>query len=341
MPILPLQQVLNLLKEQQYAPLYFLQGEEAYYIDLITAHLEQHVLSESEKAFNLTVFYGRDHTMGDVIRQAQQYPVIGERQVVIVKEAQDLADINRETGQTALSNYITTPNPTTLLAFAYKHKTLAANSKFSKVLAEHTILVNAKALYDNQIPAWIRGYATEQKVVITDEAILLLQELVGSNLGRLAKEIDKIILNLQPGATITNSDIQEYVGISKQFNAFELQNAIATKDIFKANQLVFQLASNTRSQIAIPVVSLLFTFFSKILLLHQAPDKSNQALAQVLQVNGYFVPQYVAAAKLYPVSKVIQNINHLQEADMQLKGIGYPFVGEGEILQELVYKLLH
>ncbi len=341
MPILAPQQVLNLLQQHQYAPLYFLQGEEPYYIDLITTHLEQHVLSEAEKTFNLTVLYGRDHTMGDVMRQAQQYPIMGERQVVIVKEAQDLADINRESGQTALINYITRPNPTTLLVFAHKHKTLAANTKLSKILAEHAILVNAKTLYENQIPTWVRGYVTEQKVVITDEAILLLQELVGSDLGRLGKEIDKVILNLHPGDTITDEDIQEYVGMSKQFNAFELQNAIATQDVFKANQLVFQLAGHTRSQIAIPVVSLLFTFFSKILLLHQATDKSSQALAQVLQVNSYFVPQYVAAAKLYSVSQVIQNINHLQTADMQLKGVGYPFVGEGEILQELVYKLLH
>jgi DNA polymerase-3 subunit delta len=341
MPILAPQQVLNLLQEQQYAPLYFLQGEEAYYIDLITAYLEQHVLGESEKTFNLTVLYGRDHTMGDVLRQAQQYPVIGERQVIVVKEAQDLADINRESGQTALSNYITKPTPTTLLAFAYKHKTLTPSSKLSKTLVEHAILVNAKALYDNQVPAWIRSYTTAHQVKITDEAVLLLQELVGSDLGRLSKEVDKLILNLHPGDTITDKDIQEYVGMSKTFNAFELQHAIATKDVFKANQLVLQLAGHTRSQVAIPVVSLLFTFFTKLLLLHQATDKSSQALAQVLQVNSYFVPQYVAAAKIYPVSQVIQNIHYLQAADMQLKGVDYSFVGEGVILQELVYKLLH
>lgn len=341
MPILTPQQLLKLLQEQQYAPLYFLQGEETYYIDLITKHLEQHVLSDAEKGFNLTVWYGREHTIGDVIRQAQQYPILGERQVVIIKEAQDLVDINRESGQTAFTNYITKPNPTTLLTFAYKHKMLAANSKLSKVLAEQAILVTAKALYDNQIPGWIRGYARAQQVGMTEEAILLLQELVGGDLGRLAKEVDKIILNLPLRTTISHEDIQEYVGRSKQFNAFELQNAVATKDIFKANQLVLQLARHTRSQIAIPVVSLLFTFFNKLLLLHQATDKSSQNLAQFLQINSYFVPQYVAASKLYPVSKVIQNINHLQEADMQLKGVGYAFVGEGEILQELVYKLLH
>lgn len=341
MPILTPQQALNLLQEKQYAPLYFLYGDDAYSLDLITTRLEQHVLNKSEKTFNVTVLYGRDQTMGDVIRQAQQYPIIGERQVIIIKEAQDLTDINRESGQTALINYITKPNPSTLLAFTYKHKTLAANSKLSKILAEHAILVNAKTLYDNQIPGWVRGYATEQKVVITDEATLLLQDLVGSDLGQLAKEIDKIILNLQQGETLTGSHVQEYVGMSKQFNAFELQKAIATQDIFKANQLVFQLAGNTRSQMAIPIVSLLFTFFSKILLLHQSSDKSSQGLSQLLQVNAYFIPQYVAAAKLCPTPKVIQNINHLQTADMQLKGVAYPFTGEAEILQELVYKLLH
>lgn len=340
MPILTPQQVLNLLQKQQYAPVYFLQGDEAYYIDLITRHLEEHILNESEKSFNLTILYGRDHSIGDVMRQAQQYPLIGERQVVIVKEAQDLADINRESGETALISYLAIPNPTTLLAFAYKHKTLAPTSKLSKMLTEQAILVEAKKLYDSKVQAWVGSYVREQKFIITEEAVLLLQELIGNDLGRLAKEIDKIILNLRPKDTITDSHIHEYVGMSKQFNAFELQNAIATKNIYKANQLIFQLVGNTRSQIAISVVSLLFTFFTKMLLLHQATDRSSQALAQRLQINSYFVPQYVAAAKVYPVSKVIQNIHHLQAADMQLKGVGNLLIKEGEILQELVYKLL-
>jgi len=335
------QQVLDLLKKQQYAPVYFLQGEEVYYIDLIIHYLENNLLEESDKIFNLTILYGKEHSIAQAISQSKQYPVGAERQIVIVKEAQDLQDLNRDAGQTLLANYIKMPNPTTILAFGYKHKTLSAKTTLSKVLAENAVLVNAKRLYDNQLPAWISNYVTEKGLHITEKAIFMLQEFIGSDLVRLAKELDKVALNLQRGDKITDNIIQEYVGISKQFNAFELQNAIAARDVYKSNQIIFHLIGNNKSQIAIPLISLLFTFFSKILLLHQARDKSTQALSQALQINAYFVPQYVAAAKQYSISKIVENINHLQEADMQLKGVAYAFVGEEEILKELVFKLLH
>jgi DNA polymerase-3 subunit delta len=341
MPIIIPQEVLSLLKKQQYAPVYFLQGEEAYYIDLIINYLENNLLEETERIFNLTILYGKEHSIAQAISQAKQYPVVAERQVVIVKEAQDLQDLNRDAGQTALINYIKRPNPSTILAFGHKHKTLSTKTTLSKALTEYAVLVNAKRLYDNQIPAWIKAYATEKGLQITEKAIFMLQEFIGSDLVRLAKELDKVALNLQPDDKITDNIIQEYVGVSKQFNAFELQNAIATRDIYKANQIIFHLIGNNKSQVAIPLIALLFTFFSKILLFHQAHDKSPQALSQALQINMYFVSQYISAARQYPISKAIENIHYLQEADMQLKGVNYPFVGEGEILKELIFKLLH
>jgi len=341
MPIMTPQQVLSLLKKQQYAPVYFLQGEEVYYIDLILNYLENNLLEEAERIFNLTILYGKEHSITQAISQSKQYPVAAERQVVIVKEAQELQDLNRDAGQAALINYIKRPNSSTILAFGYKHKTLSAKTNLSKTLTEHAALVNAKRLYDNQLPAWINAYVTEKGLQITEKAIFMLQEFIGSDLVRLAKELDKVALNLQLGDKITDNIIQEYVGISKQFNAFELQSAIAARDIYKANQIIFHLIGNNKNQVAIPLIALLFTFFSKILLLHQARDKSPQALSQALQINMYFVPQYMSAAKQYSISQIIKNINYLQEADMQLKGVAYPFVGEGEILKELVFKLLH
>jgi len=341
MPTMTPQQVLDLFKKGQYAPVYFIQGEESYYVDLIIDYLEHQVLDESEKTFNLTILYGKEHTISQVIAQAKQYPVVAERQVVIVKEAQDLQDLHRDAGQAILISYLQKPNPTTILAFGYKHKTLSNKTTLSRALAEQATLVHSNRLYSNQLPAWIAKYVTEKKMRISEKAIFMLEESVGSDLSRLVKELDKVILNLQPGDNIADAIIQEYVGISKEFNAFELQNAIASRDIYKANQIIFQLVDHSKNQVAIPLIALLFTFFSKILLLHQARDKSPQALSQALQINNYFIPQYMAAAKKYAVNKVIENINHLQQADMQLKGVAYPFAGEGEILKELVFKLLH
>ncbi|OJW69367.1 MAG: DNA polymerase III subunit delta [Candidatus Amoebophilus sp. 36-38] len=341
MPTMTAQQVLDTFKNGQYAPVYFLQGEEVYYIDCIIDYLEHQILDESEKIFNLTILYGKEHTISQVIAQAKQYPVGAERQVVIVKEAQDLQDLHRDAGQAFLINYLQSPNPTTILAFGYKHKTLSNKTTLSKVLVEQAIFTNSNRLYNNQLSPWITNYVTEKKMSISEKAIFMLEESVGSDLSRLAKELDKVILNLQPGDKITDTIIQEYVGISKQFNAFELQHAIASRDVYKANQIIFQLVDNAKNQVAIPLIALLFTFFSKILLLHQARDKSPQVLSQALQVNNYFIPQYMAASKKYSINKVIENINYLQEADMQLKGVAYPFVGEGEILKELVFKLLH
>lgn len=335
------QQALALLNKQEYASVYFIQGEEVYYIDLIINYIEHNLLDESEKAFNLTIFYGKEHTLSQIIVQAKHYPVGAERQVIIVKEAQDLQDLHRDAGQAALASYLNHPNPTTILAFAYKHKTLANKTSLSKALAEHAMLINANRLYSNQLPAWINSFVAEKNARISEKAIAILEEFVGSDLSRLAKELEKVILNLQPGEYITDTTIQEYVGISKQFNAFELQNAIALRDIYKANQIIFQVIGNSKNQIAIPLIALLFSFFTKILLLHQAQDKSPQALSQGLGINSYFINQYITAARKYPLNKVIENINYLQEADMQLKGVAYPFVGETEILKELVFKLLH
>lgn len=335
------QQVFTELKRQQYAPVYFLQGEEPYYIDLITRYIEDNVLSTAEKGFNLTIVYGKDQTMGQVLTHARRYPVAAERQVVIVREAQELPDLLREEGQKLLTSYVKAPHPATLLVFAHKHKTLDARTALSKVLAQHAVLVHAKKVYDSQLPAWITDYVRAKGLTITEKASLMLQELVGNDLTRLARELDKVQLNLQEGGEINDAIIQEYVGVSKQFNAFELQKALATHDVFKANQILLHLAANPKNNPAILLVALLFSFFSKVLLVHHAQDKSRQALAQALQVNPYFIQEYLLAAQHYPLPKVIENMHYLYQADLQLKGIDYPAIEEGQILKELVFKLMH
>jgi DNA polymerase III subunit delta len=334
------QQVLTALKQKQYAPVYFLQGEEPYYIDLLTRYMEENILGASEKDFNLTVVYGKEQTMSEILTHARRFPMGSERQVVIVKEAQELQDLNREEGKKHLEAYVKFSQPATLLVWAYKYKTLDARRSLGKVLAQQAVLVYSKKVYDHQVAAWITTYVHERGLSITEKATLMLQEFIGNDLARLANELNKIQLNLEQDTEIDDAMVQAYVGISRTFNAFELQKALAQKDVMKAHQIVLHFEANPRKNPAIPLVALLFSFFSKLLLLHDAKDKSAPTLEKVLQVSPYFIRDYLLAAQRYPLSKVIENIQHLHQADLQLKGVDYPATTEGKILKELVCKLV-
>ena len=334
------QQVLTALKQKKYAPVYFLQGEEPYYIDLLTSYIEENVLDTSERDFNLTVAYGKDQSMSEILTHARRFPMGSKWQVVIVKEAQEMQDFKREEARKHLEAYVQSPQPATLLVWAYKYKTLDERRSLSKVLARQATLVNAKKVYANQVGAWITAYVREKGLSITEKATLMLQEFIGNDLARQAKELDKIHLNLEQGTEIDDAMVQAYVGINRTFNAFELQKALAQKNTAKAYQIVMHFEANPKNNPAIPLVALLFSFFSKLLLLHHARDKSAPALAQVLRVSPYFIQDYLLAAQYYPLPKVIENIQHLHQADLQLKGVDYPATPEGQILKELTVKLL-
>ena len=335
------QQVLKALEEKQYAPLYFLQGEEPYYIDRIANYIENEILTEAEKSFNLIVAYGKDQTISELLAQARRFPMMAERQVVIMKEAQENPDLKKEECQKLLVNYIKAPQPATLLVFAHKHKTLDGRKPLSKLLDQQAILVTTKKLYDSQVPAWISQYVKEKELNITEKAIRMLQEFVGNTLGRLANEIEKISINLEKGDKIDDEAVQQYIGISKEYNVFELQKALTNKDVLKANQIIQYLAANPKTNPIIPIIALLSTFFSKLLLVHHAKDKTKKNLATVLQVSPYFVDDYLLAAQHYPLQKIMDNINYLHQADLQAKGVDNPTIIERQILKELVFKLIH
>lgn len=335
------QQVLEALKNKQYAPVYFLQGEEPYYIDLISDYIEHKVLNKAEKSFNLTVVYGKEQTVSQILTHARRFPMMAERQVVIVKEAQEMQDLNSEVGQKLLKSYLINPQPTTLLVFAHKHKILDGRKSISKLLDKYAMRVTTKKLYDSQLPAWIRNYVKEKNLTITEKATLMLQEFVGNDLERLANEIEKIGINLKKETQINDEVIQKYVGVSKEYNVFELQKALLRRDIVKANQIIQYFEANPKNNPVIPIIALLFTFFSKLLIIHHSKNKPQQHLAEVLQVNPYFFNEYLLAAQNYPLQKVIENIEYLHQADLQSKGIDYPFIVEGQILKEVVFKLMH
>jgi DNA polymerase III subunit delta len=333
--------VIKELKNGKYAPVYFLQGEEPYYIDLISDYIEKNCLQDTEKSFNQTILYGKDASVNIILQNAKRFPMMSERQVVIVKEAQEVSDFGKEKTDEFLTAYIQKPLPSTVLVFCYKYKTLDARKKLTKEIDKHCVLVNSKKLYDNELPAWINSYYSEKKYKITPKACNMLADYIGNNLSRIANETEKLLINIKAGEEINEDLIEKYVGISKEFNVFELQKALGKKDVYKANQIINYFESNPKNNPIIPIISLLFSFFSKLLLVHGADDKSESGLARVLGVNPYFAKDYSQAARVYSAQKVAEIIHDLRKADLMSKGIDNISATEGQILKELVFKILH
>ena len=333
--------VLKDLKAKKYAPVYFLQGEEPYYIDLIADYIEQNVLTDSEKGFNQIILYGKDISLNDILNNAKRYPMMSDKQVVIVKEAQEIQDLKKAEAHTLLENYIKNPLPSTILVICHKYKTIDKRKSLGKTLDKLAILVDTKKLYDNQIPDWIEGYIQKKGFSIKEKAKHILAENIGNNLERLSNEIDKMLINFSEKTEIDENIIQKYVGISKDYNVFELQKALAFKNVLKANQIINYFGDNTKEHPIIPTIAAIFSFYSKILIVHHSKDKSESGLAKILRVHPYFVREYLTAAKNYPLPKVMDNIHHLRNADLQSKGVGSANITDGEILKELVFKLVH
>ncbi|WP_448520707.1 DNA polymerase III subunit delta [Rhodoflexus sp.] len=333
--------VLKDLKAGKIAPIYFLQGEEPYYIDLLSDFVENELLNPGEKGFNLTVIYGRDSNMQGILNAARRFPVMAQRQVVLVKEAQDMSDWNSDKAKEMLLRYVEKPVPSTLLMFCYKYKKLDARTQLAKALAKNAVVVETKKLYENQLAGWVKKYFAAKGFQSTDKAHAMLAEFIGNDLSRMANEIDKLLINFTDKNTIiTDEEVARYVGISKEYNSFELQNAIARRDILKANRIVSYFAANPKNNPAIPVIALLFNYFTKILLVNESQDKSKPAIASLLGVNPYFAEDYIAAARIYTRDKAVHAIHMIYRADCRAKGIEST-MEDGDILRELVFGLLH
>ncbi len=333
--------ILEQLKQRQFAPIYFLQGEESYYIDAIANYIEENALQEHEKGFNQVVLYGKDVDVSTVMLQAKRFPMMSERSVVIVKEAQSIQDIEKEEGMRQLEAYLQNPLPSTILVFCYKHKTLDGRKGLAKAVNKHAVLLTTKKLYDNQIPAWVTNYLKQKGVRSTQQAVLLLSEYIGSDLSRLANEIDKLLINLKPGATIDETVVQENVGISKEYNIFELQASLIARDALKANRIIHYFESNPKNNPLIPNLSMLFNFFTKLLTLHTQSDKSEAGLKKSLGSQAWKLKDYSIAMRVFPPQRCIDIIHCIRVADLQVKGITGGDMSEGDILRELVFKILH
>lgn len=331
---------LNKINNKEYDNIYFLQGYEEYYIDLIIEKLEKTVLNENEKSLDLTIAYGKEININKVIECARKVPMIAKKQLIIIKEAQDMADLMRESGRKILNHYLDYSSPKTILVFAFKNKTFDKRTALGKKLSQKSNFITTKKLYDNQIQQWIIDYAKYHKINLTNKAAAMIYEYLGNDLKKIAKEINKISNNLDKKNLIDDFIVQKFMGISREFNGFELQTAIANKDFRKAIMILKYFEENPKACPIIPMVALIYTLFIKIIHIHMSKDKSKQTLSEILKINPYFVNQYLLAAKKYPPQKALEAIQYIHEADLKAKNINYPNIRESQIAQELLCKLM-
>lgn len=327
--------ILSELKAGVYHSVYYLMGEEGFFTDRITDFIMHNVLTEIEQEFNLTVFYGLDTDIETVISAARRYPMMAEKQVVIVREAQMIKNID------ALVNYIRMPQPSTLLVFAHKNGSLDKRKKIAAELERNAVLLDSKKMREEQLPSFINSYVREKELTADEKAVRMLAESVGADLSRMSGEIDKLAIALPVGCkNITPDLIEENIGISKEFNNFELQNAIVNKDICKANRIINYFARNPKKNPIQMTLALLFSFFSNLMMAYYAPEKTERSVSEFLGMR-WGVSDYVKAMRNYRAMHVMEILHLIRLADAQSKGAEGATVSDGEIMRELLYKIMH
>ena len=329
-------QITKDIKSGNIKPIYFFMGEEPYYIDKLTEFIDENVLSEEEKGFNQMTIYGKDSSIEEIISNAKRFPMMADRQVVIVKEAQELSRYIDK-----LEAYIENPQPTTVLVFAYKYKTLDKRKKVTKLLAKHAVLFESKKLYENQVGDWIKRTLSGKGYNIEPKAAAMLVEFLGTDLSKISNELDKLKIVLPKGHTFSPKDIEENIGISKDYNNFELRKAIGEKDQLKAYKIAEYFAQNPKDNPIVVTTGLVFGFFSQLLQYHGLKDKSKQTVASVLRVNPFFVKDYEVAFRNYPMKKVSLIITSLREIDVKSKGVGSNSIPQRDLLNEMLIKIFH
>jgi len=330
------EEIISDIKKRIFKPVYFLAGEEPYYIDLITDYIEQNILPESERSFNQMVVYGEDTTVNNIIEISRKYPMMTTHQVIIVKEAQVLKKIED------LIIYVEKPLLSTILVINYKYKVLDKRTKLVKLLDNQGVYFESNRLRDYQIPGWIDRFLMSKGIKSDPSVSAMLTEYLGTDLHKIANELNKLIITLPGGKpVITTGLIEKNIGISKDYNNFELQKALGERNILKANMIVQYFSSNPKDNPLTLTIASLFSYFSKLLTWHYLTDKSKNNAAAALKVNPFFVRDYETAASKFNVSKTLQTISLLRVFDMKSKGFGDMGSEPGDLLKELVYKILH
>ncbi|MXN89763.1 DNA polymerase III subunit delta [Flavobacterium sp. Sd200] len=328
--------IVNEIKQGNIKPIYFLMGEEPYYIDRLTEYIEDNVLSEDEKGFNQMVLYGRDVTIEEVVSNAKRYPMMADRQVVIVKEAQELSRTIEK-----LESYAENPQPTTVLVIAYKYKTLDKRKKVTKLIDKNGLVFESKKLYENQVGEWIKRVLSGKGYTIEPKAAAMLVEFLGNDLSKISNELDKLTIILPKGSAITPAHIEENIGISKDYNVFELRKAIGERDQLKAYKIADHFANNPKDNPLVMTVGLVFGFFTQLLQYHGLKDKSPANAAKMLKVNPYFLKDYDIALRNYPMRKVSAIVATLRDIDVKSKGVGASALPQSDLLREMLVKIFN
>lgn len=328
------EKIISEIKKGRTKPMYWLEGDEDFFIDQVIQYAEHQILPESEAGFNLTVFYGRDAAWADIINACRRYPMFAERQVVIIKEAQDLKGIDK------LEAYVEKPLLSTLLFIAYKGKKVDGRTKLSKLLKEKAVMMTTKKMYDSALPEWTAELVQSKGYTINKKALFLLIDHIGNDLSRLSNEIDKLALNLKDSNNITEDAIEQFVGVSKEFNVFELQQAIAQRDLYKAIRIVNYFGSNPKAGPLQLIFPSLYNFFSKVQVVYTVPTKDEKTVAAAIGVNSFFVKDYVSTATRFSFPEVEKVLLLLYEYNLRSLGINDADTADAELLKEMVVKMI-
>lgn len=328
------EEIIQNLQKGNYDSIYFLMGEEPYYIDQIADYIQKNALDPIAQEFDQIIVYGKDTTMSAVIELARRFPMMGQRQVVIVKEAQQLDSIN------LLAHYLQQPQPTTILVFCYKYGKIDKRNKITKDLDAKYTLFESTKIRDYQTAGWITNYVKQNKVKIEQNAVTLLADYLGTDLSKIINELNKLIIATE-NKTITTDLVEQNVGISKEYNIFELQNALINKDVVKANRIIRYFAANPKNNPIVLVLSMLFKFFSNLMMYHYLQDKTEYAVVGALKVSPYQVKDYKKAATVYNARKTMNIISFIREAAAKFNGVDTVPISDEDLLKELVFKILH
>ena len=328
--------IINEIKAGNIKPIYFLMGDEPYYIDKLCEYIEKNILPEHERDFNQTILYGRDVTVEEIVSTAKRYPMMADRQVVIVKEAQDLSRTIDN-----LESYALNPQPTTVLVICYKYKVLNRVKKSTKAIIKSGVLFESKKMYENQVGLWITRVLQGKKLAIEPKANAMLVEFLGNDLSKIANELSKLEIVLPAQTTITPQHIEQNIGFSKDFNNFEFINAISAKNQLQAYKIAYYFSQNTKDNPLIVTTSLVFTFFNKLLLYHGTKDKNPANVAAVLRISPYFLKDYDLGLKNYPMKKVSAIIAQLRQTDIKSKGVGANALPQSDLLNELLFTIFN
>ncbi len=327
--------ILKNIKSRKFEKIYLLHGEEPYYIDLICDALMENVLEEHERDFNQTIVYGKDVELLSLISELKSYPMMCERRLVVLKEAQDFKKIDE------LDPYLESPADTTVFVICHKYKTFDARKKGFKSAAKNGLVFKSEKVKEYQLSEWIQNYVKTLGYGITSKASMLLVEFLGNDLSRIVNEIEKLTILIEEGATINDVHIEENIGISKDYNAYELTNAVSVKDAVKAFKIIQYFEYNPKAAELTSVVSNLFKLFANIMRIHFMPNKSREAIAQALGLHIYVAGEMLKARNYYDPRKIAANIEILHEYDLKAKGVGNTSASEAELMREMVFKLLH